>query len=189
MYRWFVMGVLDVIFIGIALAMDAFGVTLGVGVSKNLRNVDKQKYILSFGFFQFFLAFLGGLSGYLFNNYIFPISNTIGGVIIGIIGILMIADGVKNNEDSILCKKAMIIILGISVSVDAMVVGFTAFNDINEIIILLLYTILIGLITLLICAIGFFICKYIGKINFVKKYASLFGGVALILFSIKMIFF
>lgn len=183
------MEVLDIFVIGIALAMDAFGVTLGVGVNKNLKNGDKQKYVFSFGFFQFLLAFIGGVSGYLFNNYIFPISTTIGGVVIGFIGILMIIDGLKNDSESILNKKAMIIILGISVSIDAMVIGFTIFNNIKEIFILFVDTILIGLITLFICNIGLFISRYISKINFVKKYASLFGGMALILFSIKMIFF
>ncbi len=183
------MGVFEVIIIGIALAMDAFGVTLGVGVSRNLKSIEKQKYIISFGFFQFFLAFIGGLSGCLFCNHIFPISTTIGGLVIAIIGILMIIDGIKNSYESILNKKAMIIILGISVSVDAMVIGFTIFNDIKRIFILFVYTILIGLITLLICNIGLLVCKYISRINFVQKYASLFGGFALILFSIKMIFF
>lgn len=49
----------------------------------------------------------------------------------------------------------MIIILGISVSVDAMVIGFTVFNNIERVLSLLVYTILIGLITLLICTLGF----------------------------------
>jgi putative Mn2+ efflux pump MntP len=183
------MSVLEVIIIGVALAMDAFGVTLGIGVNNKVKNVEKKMYILSFGFFQFFLAFIGGLLGYLFNNYIIPISSTIGGMVVGGIGVLMIVDGIKNSNDSILAKKAMIIILGISVSVDAMVIGFTVFNNIERVLSLLVYTILIGLITLLICTLGFFVCRYINRIKFVKKYANLFGGLSLILFSIKMIFF
>ncbi|MDS0524160.1 manganese efflux pump [Clostridium sp. SHJSY1] len=183
------MVVSEVIVIGVALAMDAFGVTLGVGINRNIKNIDKQKYIISFAFFQFLLAFIGGISGYFFNNYIFPISSVVGGVVIGIVGILIIIDGLKKSDESILAKKAAIIILGISVSIDAMVIGFTIFNDIQKIFILFVYTILIGLITLLICTIGLFISGYISRINFVKKYASLFGGFSLILFSIKMIFF
>ncbi|MBD7909909.1 manganese efflux pump MntP family protein [Clostridium cibarium] len=183
------MEVVDVIIVSVALAMDAFGVTLGIGVNDKVKRLEKLLYIFSFGFFQFLLSFIGGISGYLFNNYLIPISSTIGGIVVGSVGILMIVDGLKNNDDSILTKKTMIIILGISVSIDALVIGFTIFNNIERISVLFLYTILIGLITLLICTIGFSICRFIRKISFVKQYANLFGGLALILFSIKIIFF
>ena len=83
----------------------------------------------------------------------------------------------------------MILILGISVSIDAIVVGFTTFNQITSLLTLFVDSILVGLITLFICTIAFFICRYIRKISFVQKYANFLGGIALLIFSIKMIFF
>lgn len=183
------MGVLSVIIIGIALSMDAFGVSVGVGVLPKVDRKIKIGYIISFGFFQFFFTFLGGALGYLFDTYIASIPNVAGGVVIVIIGILMILDSLKRKEESILVKESMIIILGISVSIDALIIGFTAFHLINNILLLFVYSLLVGLITLCSCTIAFFFCRYIRKIKFISKYADLLGGIALIILAIKMIFF
>lgn len=181
------MEVFSVIIIGIALAMDAFGASLSIGINSVIKKRKKVYYLVSFGFFQCSLFFLGGILGNYCNNCIIAISNTLGGIVIAIVGILMIVDGMKNSEKSILTKNSMVIILGISVSIDAIVVGFTVFYGIGSLLVLFMYSILIGLITLFICSIGFYMCTHIKKINFFFKYANFFGGLALILFSINMI--
>jgi len=183
------MQVLELFFIGVALAMDAFGVSLSVGVTYGIKRKQKILYILSFAFFQFLMIFIGGALGKYVTTYVIPISNTVGGVAVGIIGLFMIIDGMKNRENSILNRNSMILILGISVSIDAIVVGFTTLNFISLFILLLVDSIFIGLITLLMCTFAFYICRYIRKINFVQKYADFLGGIALLIFSIKMIFF
>lgn len=183
------MSIFSVVLIGVALAMDAFSVSLGIGVSSAIDRKKKIGYIISFAFFQFLLTFLGGRMGYLFDTYIASIPHIFGGIVIAMIGVLMIIDGTKEKKDSVLTKRSMIIVLGISVSIDALVVGFTALHHIGSIYILLVDSILIGLISALICTVAFFICRYIRKIKFVVKYADFFGGITLILFSIKMIFF
>ena len=107
----------------------------------------------------------------------------------GIVGILIIIDGFKEKENKILMKNSTCIILGISVSIDALVIGFTAFHHISRNLLLCVNGLLIGLITLFICTLGFFICKYIKKITFITKYANFLAGIALIFFGFKMIFF
>ena len=183
------MSIIFVIIIAIALSMDAFGVSLSIGVNNGVNRRQKILYLLSFGFFQFLCTFIGGELGYFCNTYIVSLSNFIGGIIIGVVGLLMIIDSLKKKEETVLAKKSMALILGISVSIDAMVVGFTIFKDISSPIILFVDSFLVGLITLFACTVAFYICRYIKKIEFVKSYADLFGGVALILFSIKMLFF
>lgn len=187
--EWSFMKILELFFIGIALAMDAFGVSLSIGVTNGIERRKKILYILSFGFFQFLFIYLGGAAGNYINTYVVPISDTFGGAAIGIIGLFMIIDGMKSREESILNKNSMIFILGISVSIDAIVVGFTTFNQIYKWSVLLVDSILVGLITLFICTIAFYICRYIRKISFVQKYANFLGGIALIIFSIRMMFF
>ncbi|ETJ43835.1 Membrane protein, partial [human gut metagenome] len=54
------MSIYYVFIIGIALAMDAFGVSLGVGLNPILKKRNKIKFIVSFAFFQFLFTFLGG---------------------------------------------------------------------------------------------------------------------------------
>lgn len=182
------MSVYDVVLIGIALAMDAFGVSLGIGLNRIIAREHKRKFVLSFAIFQFLFTYIGGSLGYLFDIYVINISSIAGGIIMVSVGMLMFIDGVKSKENEILSKNSTCIILGISVSIDALVVGFTAFHNITFNLLLLIDSILIGLITLFICTIGFFICRYIRKINFITKYASFFGGIALMCFGVKMIF-
>ena len=83
----------------------------------------------------------------------------------------------------------MPIILGVSVSIDALVVGFTACHHIGSYILMTVNSIMIGLITLLICTTGFFLCRYIRRLEFITRYADFLGGLILIIFAIKMIFF
>lgn len=180
----------DVILMGIALAMDAFGLTISLGINPNLSRNNKIKFILSFSFFQFLFLFLGGAFGLIFSTYIARVPDIIGGMIIAIIGIIMIFSALNGEDknDIVLIKKAMYLILGISVSIDALLVGFTAFSNFN-ILLLSVNSILVGLITLLLCTIGFFICRYIRKIDFICKYADILGGLILILLGIEMIIF
>lgn len=183
------MGVLEIIIIGIALAMDAFGVSIGIGVNSTMSRKKKIEYILSFGGFQFLFIFIGGALGYYFDTYILPIPTVLGGIIVGVIGVLMIIDGIKDKENSMLVKNSMIIILGVSVSIDALIIGFTIFHQLGGLLVLLVDSILIGLITLFFCTLAFFLCRFLRKIKFISKYANFLGGIALILFAIKMIFF
>ena len=183
------MNFLDIILIGLALAMDAFGVSLGIGINSSVIKKQKLLYIISFAFFQFLFTFLGGYLGYFFNTYIANIPKILGGIIIGIVGIFMIIEGMKEEKESVLTKPSMIFILGMSVSIDALVIGFTAFNYIEKISILLLNSSIIGIITFIMCVIAFFICRYIKTISYISKYADFFGGGALIFFSLKLLFF
>lgn len=183
------MSIYYVFIIGIALAMDAFGVSLGVGLNPILKKRNKIKFIVSFAFFQFLFTFLGGISGHLFDVYITSIPSIAGGIVMSVVGIVMIIDGLKEKESDLLIKDSTCIILGISVSIDALVIGFTTFCKLSSIIILLVNSILIGLITLFLCTLAFFFCRYIKKINFISKYANFLGGIALIIFGIKVIFF
>lgn len=183
------MDLFGVIIIAIALAMDAFGVTLGIGVNPILRREHKIKFVLSFGIFQFLFTYVGGCLGYLFDTYVTSIPNIAGGIIMGIVGTLMFMDAFKEKENNILLKNTTCIILGISVSIDALVIGFTAFHHVGGILILGVNSILIGLIAMFVCTLGFFLCRYIKKVEFITRYANFFGGIALILFGLKMIFF
>lgn len=183
------MNLYDVLIIGIALAMDAFGVTLGIGLNPIINRKHKIKFVLSFAFFQFLFTYAGGSLGYLFDTYITNIPSVAGGIIMGIVGALIIIDGFKEKENEILIKNSTCLLLGMSVSIDALVIGFTAFHAITSNLLLCVDSVLIGLITLFICTLGFFICRYIKKLEFVTRYANFFGGIALIFFGIKMIFF
>lgn len=174
--------------IAVALALDAFGVSLSIGLSKNLRYKNKALFCISFGFFQFMLAYIGSYLGVLFNKYILAIPNIIGGIVIFVVGILMLKDGMKKDNKHMNIHKKMYFILGISVSIDAAVVGFTVLNSITSKLLLLESTIFIGIITSILCLIAFLISGYLKRINTISKYANYIGGVILMLFGLEMIF-
>lgn len=178
------MNIYVVILIGIALAMDAAGVSLAIGL-KERADEEKAKYILSFGFFQSLFTMIGGGIGTYFSRYIASIPSVIGGIALIIVGILMIISGKKNNEENIELNK-MFIPLGVSVSIDALAIGFSVFNK-YSLGVLLCYAVIIGLITMLLCILAFIISKQARKIVFIKRYGDYFGGVILFVFGLKMI--
>ena len=180
----------EVILIGIALAMDAFGLTISLGINPSLVKKNKIRFIISFALFQFLFLFLGGAAGVIFATYIVSIPDIIGGLVVAIIGGIMIISAIRgeDKDDSIFIRKSMYLLLGMSVSIDALVVGFTAFNEM-KLLLLSVNSILIGLITLFICTLGFFLCRYVRKIKFVCKYADILGGLILLLLGIEMMSF
>lgn len=175
--------------IAVALSLDAFGVALCIGLNRMATIKYKALCTLSFGFFQFLFAIIGAYAGFLFNTYVVSVPKVIGGIVIALVGILMIKEGLENKEECTLIKPSMCIILGISVSIDAMVVGFTALNHIISAAVILKDTLFIGFITLIISGFAFVIAKYLKKIEVVGKYADYIGGIILIIFGLKMIFF
>ena len=183
------MSFLGIAIIAVALAMDAFGISISIGINESVRRSNKICFILSFAFFQSLMSLIGGGIGYLFNNYIACIPNLIGGVIIAIVGVLMLKEGVEDKQECILTKTKMYFILGISVSIDALVVGFTTLNNVGSVKVLVLYTLFIGLVTGILCAIAFYLSRIIKKLKFIANYADYIGGIILIIFGVKMMFF
>ena len=183
------MDIKSLLIIAVALSLDAFGVAISIGISKGIRKKNKLIFALSFGFFQFLFSFLGASAGFLFNTYVTVLPKLVGGIIIAAVGGFMIKEGFEDKNENFLLKAKMYIVLGISVSIDALVIGFTALNNITSLNALVFNTVLIGIVTFLLSGIGFVIAKLLKKIELVAKYADFLGGIILILFGIKMILF
>ena len=174
--------------VALALSLDAFGVALCIGLNNQTRFINKVGFIISFGLFQFLFSYIGAYAGFLFNTYVALLPTIIGGMIISFVGVLMIVEGLKNQGKCPLLKPKMYLILGISVSIDAMVVGFTVLNNVTMGI-LFKDTLFIGLITLIMSTLAFIISRYLKKIEVIGRYADYIGGIILIIFGLKMMFF
>lgn len=175
--------------IAMALSLDAFGVALCIGLNNNVKTNDKILFASSFGFFQFLFSILGAYTGFLFNRYIASVPSIIGGALIAIVGIMMLKEGFENKDECPAVKPGMAIILGISVSIDAMVIGFTTLHSAGNKFVIFSNTIFIGVVTLIVVSIAFFIAKYLKRIEIISKYADYIGGIILVIFGIKMMFF
>lgn len=180
---------MTVLLIPIALALDAFGVSLSLGFSSKYRFKQLISFCISFGFFQFLFSLLGGICGDIVNSYILTVPKVFGGIVILIIGIMMLKEAFSEKEEKVERNifNNLYITLGISVSIDALVVGFTAYN-LHNFKLILLNTLLVGVVTLLLCIFAIFLSMHLKKVNFISKYADFLGGIILIIFGIKMIF-
>ena len=183
------MNLYSLLLIALALSLDAFGIAICVGLNDQVKLKHKLGFIASFGFFQFLFSFIGAYAGILFNTYVTSVPNLIGGAIISVVGVLMIKEGFENKGKCPLISPKMCIVLGISVSIDALVIGFTVLQKIPTNLQLVQYTLIIGVVTLFMSTFAFFIARYLKKIEFIAKYADYIGGIILIIFGIKMMFF
>ena len=175
-----------ILYLAFAVSMDAFGVSIGIGLNNSLNLFSKLLYCFSFAFFQFLLVFLGAEFGSIFSSYIATIPNFAGGIVLFFVGIFMIKQGNEDKRQLLLKEIKMYYILGISVSIDAMAVGFSVLNKENFNFIFLSSWI-IGITTFVLSFFGIKIAKIINKLNFVDRYANYFAGIILILIGIKMI--
>lgn len=179
------MEVMEVIFIGIGLAMDAFAVAICKGLSIHKLNwKNTLRIALYFGIFQASMPVLGYVLGTNFENLVVAFDHWIAFVLLAAIGMDMIKSSfdqeTEKRNDKVDFKT--MIVLAIATSIDALAVGITfAFLNVN-----LTHAICyIGIITFILSTLGVKIGNKFGD-KFQSK-AELFGGVILILMALKIL--
>ncbi len=179
------MTTIELIVIAIGLGMDAFAVSVCKGLAMKKYSVKNSNIVAGyFGFFQGFMPFIGYMIGYQFQNAITSIDHYIAFVLLVFIGIQMILESRKKDEENVNDKldfKTMLI-LSIATSIDALAVGVTfAFLNVN----ILLSIIVIAVITYIMSFSGVKIGNVFG-IKYKSK-AELAGGIILILMGSKIL--
>ncbi len=181
------MSFVELMLIGLGLAMDAFAVAVCKGL--NMKKINKKHAVLialTFGFFQGFMPFLGYLLGTSFEQYITSIDHWIAFILLALIGLNMIKESRETDEcetcqDESLDLKELLM-MGIATSIDALAVGITfAFLKVE----ILQATLIIGITTFVLSLIGVVIGNMFGS-RFKSK-AELTGGCILILIGLKIL--
>ena len=179
------MGLLEIFFIGVGLAMDAFAVSVCKGLS--MKKLDWKKAIiiaLYFGIFQAGMPVIGYFLGSTFENLVTKVDHWIAFILLAAIGANMIKEAFSNeteDENDNVDFKTMIV-LAIATSIDALAVGITfAFFKIN----LLLAIAIIGITTFVISLLGVKIGNKFGS-KYESK-AEIAGGIVLILMGLKIL--
>ena len=179
------MSIIEIALIGIALAMDAFAVSICKGLAMSKMNYKKTIIIaLFFGVFQALMPLLGYFLGNAFANSIAAIDHWIAFILLGLIGINMIKEAL---DDEIECvddtlRIGDLIMLSIATSIDALAVGITfAFFKVS----ILSAISIIGIITFILCVIGVKIGNVFGEKY--KSKAEIIGGIILILIGFKIL--
>lgn len=174
---------IEIFLISLGLAMDAFSVSICKGLTmkyKFKRNAFLMS--LSFSIFQMLMPLIGYFLGNTLSNKLINFNHIIAFILLTIIGINMIKESYKNEDFNIGLTIKELIFLSIATSIDAMAIGITfAFFNINLVKALLI----IGIICFILCLIGVYLGKLIGKkFNYL---ASIIGGVVLILIGLKIL--
>lgn len=177
------------ILLGIGLSMDAFSVSLANGL--NNPAMKKNKACLISGVFAFFQAAMP-MIGWVFVHTFVTIFKSfekfipyIALVLLSYIGIKMLIDGAKKDEESkesSLLSFSALLLQGVATSIDALSVGFTISD--YDTLIALLCALIIAAVTFPICLAGVYIGKKFG--NSISSKASILGGVILIAIGLEI---
>lgn len=176
---------IEVIILAVALSMDAFAVSIGLGAKKNAPNLALRAGIF-FGMFQALMPFIGYLAGKGVLGWIEAYTHWVAFGLLALIGAKMIYEGVHEGieEDISRITNKMMLILAIATSIDAMAAGFSlTLLNVNPYVACLV----IGSITFAFSVVGVFVGKKSG--TWLESKAEIFGGIVLILMGIKFLIF
>ena len=176
---------IEVIILAVALSMDAFAVSIGLGAKEDTTGLT-LKAGLFFGGFQALMPFIGYLGGKGVLGWIEAYAHWIAFGLLALIGTKMVYEGLHEGiEKEILAiTNKMMLILAIATSVDAMAAGFSlALLDANPYVACLI----IGITTFAFSWAGVLIGKNSG--TWLENKAEIFGGVVLVLMGIKILLF
>ena len=171
--------------IAIALAMDAFSVSMTKGFTqKNLTKPQILYYGLFFGGFQFFMPIIGYFCGNVIASIVESLAPIVGFILLLAIGLNMIRESLSDDDEEITDHFSFkeVTLLAIATSIDAFAVGITIalLNDP-----LLISCAIIGIVAFAFSIIGIFIGKKLG--NYVGDKFQILGGVILILIGFKIL--
>ncbi len=175
----------EILILAIALSMDAFAVSIGLG-SKMKKDVKPLaiKAGFFFGLFQMLMPAVGYLGGIGLSKYISEYDHWIAFLLLFLIGAKMIYESFGENiEDEIaIISNKIMLTLAIATSIDAMAAGFTLNLFALNVFISLL---MIGVTTFVFSYAGVYIGSKGGEK--LESKVEFLGGIILIAIGIKIL--
>ena len=170
--------VFNIILIGVALSMDTFSLSLGVGTF-NVSNKKALKLSLIVGLMHFFMPLLGMILGDKLIDFFELKSDILLGIILIFIAIHMFIDILKHEEEKFNLSLSGMFLFAFGVSLDSFSVGLgmKAITD-NQILAMAIFAICSFVFTFTGVQIGRCANKFLGT------YANIFGVVILFVLGI-----
>lgn len=184
--------------VAVALGLDAFSVALGLGLSGVSRSF-RTRFIGTVAFLHVAMPLLGLYLGLAAGNYLGKWAAIAGALVLAYIGFQMIREGIAGYQTAFKFKDAReklfmkepganlggwssVLVLALSVSVDALAVGF----GLGTTKVPILYTVMTtGIVAGVMTGLGWLGGKYFSEL--VGKRAQAAGGILLILIAVKML--
>ena len=179
------MPLVEILFIAVGLAMDAFAVSIAAGASGRARG-KRAAFRLSFhfGLFQFFMPLLGWLAGYRIAPLVEAVDHWIAFLLLAFVGYRMIRSALGGGEGMQRdpSRGLSLVTLSVATSIDALAIGFgLAMLQVN----IWYPAVIIGIVTAALSLIGLGLGKRLGRA--LGKRMELAGGVILILIGLKIL--
>lgn len=176
---------IEVLFLAVALSMDAFAVSIGLGSKQKAKPLAlAAKAGAYFGIFQALMPLIGYLGGKGVLSWVKDYAHWIAFLLLALIGGKMIYESFSEGieEDITKITHRVMLMLAIATSIDAMAAGFTlTLLDINP----FTACIIIGLTTFGFSWLGVFVGVKSG--TWLESKAELVGGIILILIGLKIL--
>lgn len=175
----------EVIVLALALSMDAFAVSIGLGAKNTVRVPSLAlKSAIYFGVFQALMPLIGYLGGKGVIGWVESYAPWIAFLLLVLIGGKMIHEAMSEGieEDIAVITHRVMVLLAIATSIDAMAAGFSlTLLDVNPFV----ACAIIGAVTFAFSGAGVYVGARSG--TWLESKAELFGGILLILIGIKIL--
>lgn len=179
------MGLYTIMALAFALSADAFSFSLGLGMAGvNFRQIIKIS--LTVLAFHIIMPLIGYYVGGFFGSHFGRTASILGAVILVLLGLRMMWEGLQSREDNfsryLLASGYGIIILGATVSLDALSVGFTLGT---QRVALGLTAVIIGTVAGIMTFSGLGLGRKVGE--WMGHRAVIIGGLVLIYIGIRLV--
>jgi len=175
--------IIELIFLSLALATDAFAVAVCIGLTMPGFKMKNAVIVgLYFGIFQAIMPLLGYFIGGVFTERVAAFDHWIAFVLLSILGGKMIYGSFKKEEEIAQASLTFFLMLplALATSIDALAAGVTfAFLQVN----ILPAIALIGIITFFASALAVRLGDFVG--NRFKSKAEFAGGIVLIFLAVR----
>lgn len=175
---------IEQLLLGLALAMDAFAISICLGLSSQDKNKKALEAGLWFGGAQALMALIGFFLGQSFRVYIESVDHWVAFFLLVFIGASMIKESIESRKmgESCVRKSQSMFLLAIATSIDALAVGISISIVTHS---FLSPIIVIGVISFILSIVGVLAGNSIGARR--KFIAEIAGGSILILIGVKIL--
>ncbi len=174
---------LTLMIVAFAISMDAFSISIGIGTIGISRKLIVKISII-FGLAHVLMPLIGILFAQMVSRYIGIFSSYIGGGVLCVLGVHMVYTGLfgARMDRSIPISSIAIMIFAVSVSIDALSIGFSlGLFSVNTWLTILLF----GFIGMSMSCFGMVLGKHVG--NLFGSYGEAIGGIVLVILGLKLI--
>ncbi|MCF7669767.1 MAG: manganese efflux pump MntP family protein [Verrucomicrobia bacterium] len=184
------MGITKIFLVAVAVAMDAFAVSIAAGVSLKTLNPGRRfRLSWHFGLFQALMPLIGWYLGSSVHSLIERFDHWIAFGLLALVGVHMIRDFFSNSAPEEMTKDPTrgltLLFLSISTSIDALAVGISM----SMVGITIFFpVVVIGLVAMFFTLIGLEIGARMSRNSRISPFAQLMGGAILLAIGVSILY-